>query len=438
MMSSSVAPTPPMGWNSYGCYGVTVREEEVRANADFLAAHLVRFGWTTIVIDGEWAEPEPLSTGQHSEPTRRLAIDAYGRLLPALTRFPSAANGQGFKPLAEYIHSLGLKFGIHVMRGIPVQAVEGNMPLLKSTQRASRIALPDRHCRWCPDRVGVDVSQPGGRAYYDSLIELYAEWDVDFIRADDFLSPYYAAEIEALSSAIRRIKPDIVLSLSPGSKLHESPEQAEHVKKHAQMWRITEDLWDRWPQVKNAFAACALWAPHAAPGNWPDADMLPLGRIGIRVMEGPDRASYLTYDEQFTLVSLWCMARSPLMFGGDLPSMDEWTFSLLTNDEVLAINQHSANNHEICRDETEAIWMAAVPGSRDRYLGLFNIGDDPADIRVIFADLGLSPVCVARDVWERRNLGIFEREIMLPVNPHGVALLRLTPSHSDPNDFYQR
>jgi hypothetical protein len=280
-----LAPTPPMGWNSWDCYGPSVTEKEVKANADYMARHLAKHGWQYVVVDIQWSEPE---AGAHGyRPNAELVMDEFGRLTPALNRFPSAANGQGFKPLADYVHGLGLKFGIHIMRGIPRQAVTKNLPVLGTNLRAGDVANPKSICTWLTDMYGVDMTKPGGQAYYDSIIKLYAQWGVDYIKADDMSSPYQGDEIAALSQAIKKCERPIVLSLSPGP----APlEQAEDLKKHAQLWRISGDFWDNWKSLKEQFSLCRAWAPHTVPGHWPDADMLPLGRIAIRAERGNGRA----------------------------------------------------------------------------------------------------------------------------------------------------
>ena len=126
-VNNGLAQIPPLGWNSWDCYGTTVREEEVKANADFMATRLAQFGWNYVVVDIQWYEPNAQAHGYREN--AELITDGFGRLLPAINRFPSAANGAGFKPLADYVHSLGLKFGIHIMRGIPRQAVRQNLPI---------------------------------------------------------------------------------------------------------------------------------------------------------------------------------------------------------------------------------------------------------------------------------------------------------------------
>ena len=320
--SANLAPTPPMGWNSYDSYCGDVTEEEMKRNADYMVQHLARLGWKYVVVDFYWYYPHPVTDGHH-EGDLEVAMDDYGRLLPATNRFPSAAGGQGFKPLADYCHSKGLKFGIHIMRGVPRQAVKQNLPVLGTSAHAQDIANAKDPCSWSTAMYGVDTRKPTGQAYYDSIAKLYAGWGVDYIKADDMSwapSPpaahsYHGDEIEALSRAIAKSGRPMVLSLSPDRTevIH-----ADHVMRYSQLWRISDDLWDNWNQLKDTFALCRVWAPYIGPNHWPDADMLPLGRIRIRGYEDGERRTRLGKDEQITMLTLWSIFRSPLMMGGDL------------------------------------------------------------------------------------------------------------------------
>ena len=152
----------PMGWNSWDCYGAAVDEATVRANAAYMAAHLKQYGYEYVVVDIQWSEPTAESHEYHA--FAPLCMDAYGRLIPAENRFPSSAGGKGFKPLADYVHSLGLKFGIHIMRGIPRQAVHADTPVLSSDKTARQIAKTASICQWNTDMYGVDPEKDGARA----------------------------------------------------------------------------------------------------------------------------------------------------------------------------------------------------------------------------------------------------------------------------------
>ena len=167
-----IAPYPPMGWNSWDCFGAAVNEDTVRRNAEYMAQHLKPFGWEYIVIDIQWYQPTASSHAY--EPFSDETMDAFGRFLPAENRFPSAAGGAGFKPLADYIHSLGLKFGIHIMRGLPRQAAHRRLPIWNSDAACDEAADPNSICAWNPDMYGLRADHPAARAYYDSIFSLYA------------------------------------------------------------------------------------------------------------------------------------------------------------------------------------------------------------------------------------------------------------------------
>ncbi len=363
----SWATTPPMGWNSWDCFGTTVTEDQTKAQADFMAAKLKAHGWSYIVVDIQWYEPN--AGGHVYREGAPLAMDEFGRLQPAPNRFPSSADGSGFKKLAAYVHAKGLKFGVHLMRGIPRQAVEQNTPIFGTHYRAQDIADRANICPWNPDMYGVDTTKPGAQEYYDSVFALFAEWGVDYVKVDDISRPYlkHQDEIEAIRRAIDKTGRPIVLSLSPGETILEA---APHVTRHANAWRISDDFWDRWLALREQFTRLANWNPHRIPGAWPDADMLPLGTLVMG-----ERTTRFTPDEQRTLMTLWSIARSPLMHGGDMTKTDDFTLSLLTNDEVLAVNQHSTNNRPLFERDELIAWTADVPNSSDKYLAVFNARD---------------------------------------------------------------
>jgi hypothetical protein len=423
---NQLAPTPPLGWNSWDCFGTSVREDEVKANADYMAAHLARYGWQYIVVDIQWYEPNAQAGGYR--PNAELVMDDYGRLMPATNRFPSAANGAGFNPLADYVHSKGLKFGIHILRGIPRQAVRLNLPIMSTSFHAQDIADLTKNSPWIDDMYGIDTSKPGAAAYYESIVALYASWGVDYIKADDILWPYHQNEIELLSRAVQNADRAMVLSLSPGVEL--SVDHADHLQQHAELWRISADFWDRWVDLKAQFDLCKHWESYIRSNAWPDADMLPLGHIGIRAERGIDRQSLLTPDEQITLMTLWAMFRSPLMFGGDLPSSDPFTLGLLTNEAVLRINQASQHNHELLRQGDYIVWVADDSTSSDKYLAIFNIGEDEmASIAIDWLLLDDRPsgdtAYEIHDLWDQTEPVIVKNRFQQQVKPHGAKLYRM-------------
>jgi len=308
-----------------------------------------------------------------------LSIDAYGRFLPAVERFPSSANGKGFKPLADYIHSKGLKFGIHIMRGVPVVAVKRNLPILGTKLTAANIYSEELQCKWLKDMYTIVHDKEGAQAYYNSLFQLYASWGVDFVKVDDLSRPYHTGEVEMIRKAIDLTGRKILLSTSPG----ETPiASAPHVQQHANMWRTVDDFWDKWDDLKDHFKVFAKWNQYRVPGGWPDGDMLPLGHIGIRAERGNDRMTKFTKDEQYTLMTLWSIFRSPLMFGGDLPTSDSFTLALITNKEVLQVLKNSSNNKELFNNDDQIGWIADA-GAGDKYLALFNNTDKPDPVNII-------------------------------------------------------
>ena len=429
---SKLAERPPMGWNSWDCFGVSVTEEEVKANATFIAENLLEYGWKYAVIDLGWYSPTA-SIENYKEEYLDQLVDPYGRLIPDPRKFPSSADGSGFRTLADFVHSLGLKFGIHIMRGIPWQAVQKDCPILGTSQTATSLAYAKERCPWYSSMLGINMTQPGAQEYYDSLAELYASWHVDFIKADDMnswnsdglYSPYRTDEVEAIRSALDSCGRPMVLSLSPGAA---ELCNVNHLRGNANMFRISYDFWDDWESLKKQFERCAMWAPLSTKGHWPDADMLPLGRIGIRGEIGEPRLTRLTHDEQKTMMTLWCIFRSPLMFGGHLPESDRLALELITNSEVLAVNQNSRNNQQVCCiPEKEVVWTAEVPDSVDRYVALFNLDDIERTTRIDLAVCDMPASCVIRDLWDRADLGVAAGAIRAKLAPHSSKLFRLTP-----------
>lgn len=417
-----IAPTPPMGWNSWDVYGTAVTESQVKATADAMAKNLLPYGWQYVVVDIQWYAAE--ANGHAYKPGTELTMDEFGRLLPAVNRFPSAAGGNGFKALADYVHAKGLKFGIHIMRGIPRQAVQRNCPVRGTTLHASDIADPENICRWNPDMVGVDMTKPGAQAYYNSLAELYASWGVDFVKADDMGSHLYQpAEIKALSTAMRATGRPMVLSISPGPA---PVSEAEFFEKYAQMWRISDDFWDDWKLLKKQFEYAREWVPFiGVRGTWPDADMLPFGRLRVTDAAGIGTSSAFTPAEQQTVMTLWSIFRSPLIFGGELVGIDSTTLALLTNPEVLAVNQHSRNNHEVLFRANVSFWSADAPDSLFRYIAACNTSDANQTVAVTWTDLGVpAGKHAVRDLWKRKDCGVWG-QMIAELPPHASMLLRV-------------
>lgn len=408
---------PPMGWNSWDCYGAAVNETQVRDNAVYMANNLKSFGWEYIVVDIQWFEPNAVSHEYNKN--AELSMDEFGRLMPAVNRFPSAAGGSGFKPLADFVHSLGLKFGIHILRGIPRQAVRLNTRIKGTNSHAAEIADLGNICPWNGDMCGVDMSREGAQEYYNSIFELYAEWGVDFVKVDDIARPYHRSEVEGVARAIEKSGRDMVLSLSPGA----APiQEAEHLSKWANMWRMTDDFWDSWEPLKNMFDYCREWFPYAGEGHFPDCDMLPLGRIRLCNTKNGENTRF-TVDEQKLLMSLWAIFRSPLMFGGDMTYNDEFTLSLMQNRDIIEINQNSRGGREVYRKGNEIVWAANSPEGYF-YLAHFNVGDEETAFEFDPEFIGIKEEVDTFEIWSGvRQKGVLKISSVIP--PHGVKLYKV-------------
>ncbi|HUN83139.1 MAG TPA: glycoside hydrolase family 27 protein [Terracidiphilus sp.] len=433
------APTPPMGWNSWDAYGLTIDEAAYRANTQVLAG-IRQYGWEYSVIDEGWYMQDPFA---ESVAAHKYVWNSNGVLMPALNRFPSAANGAGFKPLADWVHGQGLKFGIHILRGIPRQVVEQNLPIAGSSFHARDAADTAATCPWDEGNYGV-ADNAAGQAYYDSEMKLFASWGLDFIKVDCISDhPYRPTEIRQIAEAIRKTHRPIVLSLSPG------PTQLDHaaeVAKYAQMWRIADDHWDVWSSehkpgngefpfgIRDAFDRLAEWAPYVKRGNWPDDDMLPWGWLGPHPGWGEPRQSRETHDEQRTEFTLWAVSRSPLIVGANLTKLDDFTRSLMTNREVLDIDQKAVESGPGLMPLRNAqsdnfpsrFWYARTGGAHPKqYLAVFNLEDHPTSSNLPWMVFHLAdkPHAVF-DIWNQKSLPR-AKALHVDLPPHGCALFRM-------------
>jgi alpha-galactosidase len=433
------APTPPMGWNSWDAYGLTINEADYRANTTVLAG-IRQNGWQYSVIDEGWYMQDPFAGTVEAH---KYLWNENGILIPDPTRFPSAANNAGFKPLADWVHAQGLKFGIHIVRGIPRQVVAQNLPIAESTFHAADAADQQSPCPWDQGNWGV-ADNAAGQAYYDSMLKLYADWGLDYIKVDCISDhPYRISEIRQIAEAIRKTGRPIVLSLSPG------PTQLDHaaeIAKYAQMWRITDDHWDGWTfphttgsseypfGLRDEFDRIAQWAPYVKPGNWPDPDMLPEGYLGPHPGKDQPRQSNYTHDEQRTEFTLWAISRSPLILGTNLTKLDDFTRSLITNKEVTDLNQQAVESKPglLPRQQSgkqpfvQRYWFARTGGTHPRrYIAVFNLADatTSSNLPWMLFYLENKPYALY-DVWNQKHIPSAKTlHVVLPA--HGCALFRI-------------
>ena len=427
--------TPPMGWNSYDYYDTTVTEEEVKANARYKAENMKAYGWEYVVIDIEWYSNDAGTRRQEYQyiPFGDDEMDAYGRFQPSPNRFPSSAGGKGFAPLAEYIHSLGLKIGIHIMRGIPREAAHRHCPIAGTSMTADMAADPSSICGWNPDMYGVRANE-AGQAYYDSIISMYADWGIDFIKCDDICDSWLYRDIpfmpfsgweetKMIYRAIEKTGRNIVLSLSPGPA---HIDRAWEYRKYANMWRITDDFWDHWDAIEDMFGRCELWQDHVSEGCFPDCDMLPVGKLGKGF--GEERDTYFTREEQKTMLTLWCMFRSPLMIGAELTKLDDWTKQLLTNQDILGLEGEHCKGEQVFRDKERVVWKSVNEATKEVTVALFNLKDEEREIFIAAEELSVDTDlsnAVLYELWDKEEYRIQDDCIKATVPPHGVKVYRI-------------
>jgi hypothetical protein len=435
--AQTLAAAPPMGWNSWDAYGLTIGEADYRANAQVLAS-LKKHGWSYAVIDMGWYMANPAGDTRSA---RDFQIDGNGLLQPYSSRFPSSADGAGFKKLSDWVHGQGLKFGFHIMRGIPRDAVTRNTPIAGSLFHAVDAADTSDACGWDDGFWGIRDNE-AGQAYYDAMMQLYASWGVDFLKVDCIADhPYKPAEIRMIFNAIKKTGRPIVLSLSPGPT---RIDRAAEISRYGQMWRISNDIWDSWHFPYNpktdgypsgtdtAFDNLAKWSPHARPGAWPDADMLPFGSLRPSPGMGKPRDSGLTQDEARTQFTLWAIARSPLILGTNLTQLDPFTRSLITNDKVIAINQTAWSSRPVTALppglEQVRVWEASAgpPAKPVRYVAFFNLADRPVELRVKWQQLGIAGKPSGVELWSGAKSNASEA-VELKLLSHASAVYQLSP-----------
>ncbi|KAG0458215.1 hypothetical protein HPP92_023372 [Vanilla planifolia] len=419
-------------------------------------------------------------------------IDEWGRLVPDPERWPSSRNGQGFKTVSQKVHEMGLKFGIHLMGGISTESVNNNKTILDVTTglpyeeggrvwHAGDIGLTNMHCSWMKNGfMSVNTALGAGRAFLRSLYQQYVDWGIDFVKIDCvFGDDLDKKQIITISEILEDLGRSVLISLSPGT--HATPSMADGIIDYVDLYRITGDFWDNWNEITGHFnvardfaAAKKIGAAGAHGNSWPDLDMLPLGWItdpGVR--RGPYRRSKLTLDEQRTMLTLWSMAKSPLMFGGDTRQLDDTTLNLITNPTLLEINSNSANNTEfpyvfsdkmsmpvpladshleqrLHMNKPKKIEMSLTAmktnkaklysevrswiatGQRGEiYLSFFNLNPYRTTISANFGDLqkalgsSVRTSCKCFEVWSGKDFGAVEGTISIVVDSHGCALFVL-------------
>lgn len=444
---SLAVATPPMGWNSFDSYGVYLYEEAAMANLEAFAKKLVPHGYNYYVIDAGWFGEYDLKPGTiypKEKHAKKLNINEYGLLQPSKTYFPN-----GLKPIIDRCHELGLKFGVHIMRGIPRISVEQNTPVRGTAYYARDIADTTSICKWCPQNYGVDMSRPGAQEFYNSWIGQLADWGVDFIKADDIVP--YPTEVEAVAKAIKNSGRPIVLSLSPGGSVDETNFD---FFKLSNMLRVTQDIWDEQKGINQCFSAWRKWQGKEDANFFIDMDMIPFGELqvmnpkpegltgkesnteinqmkrdgklkNVELLSGKgfQRQSNFTQDEMYTFITMRALASSPLMMGGNLLTIDDFSLNLLTNPEMIACNQNAIMGSLKYDENNIEIWNTPKRDSKDGWVGIFNRDSKEARQSVVTAtDLGLKDEDYSlKNIWGNSQLS-FNQTIKVPAN--GVVFIK--------------
>lgn len=440
---------PPMGWNSFDSYGTYIYEDAAMKNLEVFAERLAPYGYKYFVIDAGWFGEYELVPGTlypKEKHAKKLNINEYGLLQPSKTYFPN-----GLQPVIKRCHELGLKFGLHIMRGIPRVSVEKNTPVKGTIYHARDIADTTSICKWCSQNYGVDMTKPGAQEFYDSWIGQLADWGVDFIKADDIVP--FPEEVEAVAKAIKKSGRDIVLSLSPGGRVDESKLD---FFKLGNMLRVTPDIWDEQIGLDQCFKAWRKWQGKEDKNFFIDMDMIPFGELqvmspvpegltgnesqmeikqmkkdgklkNVELLSGKGfhRQSQFTKDEMYTFITMRALAASPLMMGGNLLTVNDFVFGLLTNAEMIACNQNAVmGSLKYCRDKIE-IWNTPKKNTNDGWIGIFNRDTENICQYVLSAkDLGLvDENYILKDIWGGSELS-FSQEVPIPAN--GVVFIKYT------------
>ncbi len=366
------AEKPPLGWNSFDSYRSDLRADQALQMIDIMANEYLPYGYEYFVMDAGWyVTKNPL---KH----KGMGLESFGMCVVNPERFPN-----GIKVLINHAHKKGLKFGVWMMRGISKEAVRQNLPIPGTKYFSRDIADTTSTCVWSDMNYGVDMTKPGAQAYYNVIIDTLASWGIDFIKVDDVVPN--PLEIIAIANAIERRKHKIIFSLSPGDVHY-----AAHLPyyKRSNMLRITRDIWDNPLSIEKGFFAWEKFQGISGPGFWPDLDMIPFGRLDVN--NENTRKSNFNEHQMKTFITQRAMAASPLIIGGDLLTMDDFSKSLLTNRAMLACNQNGVMGVNVYRAGNVDVWL--TPSKEDPrmgWIGIFNRSVSDRSVNLTKQDLGL-------------------------------------------------
>jgi alpha-galactosidase len=403
--NNGLAQTPLMGWSSWSSIRSNPTEATIKAQAQALANTLKSYGYSYINLDDFW----------YLNPT--TSVDQYGRWNVDTSRFPD-----GMAATANYVHSLGLKFGIYLTPGIPVAAVRQNTPIQGTSYHAADIADTSRYetnYNFGNNAMYyINYSKPGAQAFINSWADELASWGVDFLKIDG-VGDWDIPDIQAWSTALRQSGRPIYFSLSNSLDVN----NVSIWQQNANGWRISGDVecycstLVTWNSVSSRFSIAPRWVGDGGPGGWNDLDSLDVGN-GAR--DG------LTNDERQSYMTLWAIESAPLSIGDNLTSLDSYGLSLLTNSEVIAVDQAGHQAHPISQASSQQVWFANN-GDGSYTVALFNLGGSTATVSVNWSSLGFSGAASVRDLWSHTNLGTVTNSFSATLNTHASRLLKVTP-----------
>jgi len=446
-----LAQTPPLGWNSFDSYGITIYEEVAMKEIDAFIEKFAPHGYEYFVIDNGWfASPETkmyegyiMATADKPNPSE-VSVDANGIPVASPKFFPN-----GFKPMVDKLHAKGLKFGVHLMRGIPRIAVEKNLPIKGTNYSAKDIYTTTDDCGWCKFMHGVDMTKPGSQEYYNSVFKQFAEWGIDFVKVDDVAS--FPAEIEGYVQAIAQCGRPMILSLSPGGDAN--VKYLDSYKK-TNMVRTTPDIWDEQIALERSFESMRKWQGIEQPGFWPDLDMIPFGELCIlRRAEVEERDPNKSLEEFMGRMHHWCkftedqketfitqraIAASPIMIGGSMISMDEHSIKLLTDAEMLACVKNGVHGKLIYEGNAIELWSAPLANTekqgfqefvyKEGWVAIFNRSDKEQSVAMNWETLKFLPegTYAFKDIWGNQSVSNYQKgnKLSLTIKPHGVVFFK--------------
>ncbi|HEY4788385.1 MAG TPA: putative Ig domain-containing protein [Bacteroidales bacterium] len=393
VVGEKVALTPPMGWNHYNIYGVHVNQEEILAQAKaMVSSGLINHGWSYINIDDGWQ-------GKRGGELKAI--------MPDSSLFPD------MQVLCNKVHDMGLKIGTYSTPWVESYGhrVGGSAMNPEGTFEATREKIA-KNKKLLPYAIGT-------YHFWNNDVKQFAKWGFDYLKYD--WNPNELPETKEMYDDLRASGRDILLSLSNSTPFASIAELSQV----SNAWRTGGDIKDEWKSLKSRLFTQDKWAPYAGPGHWNDPDMMVLGVVGWNSQE--KRPTRLTPDEQYTHMSAWCLMSVPLLLGNNLTKLDEFTLSLLTNDEVIAVNQDPLGKQAtVISMQGEAGVMAKDMEDGSKAVGLFNPGDNGAQEVVLkWSDLGIKGRYIVRDLWRQKDLGTFEGEFKANVAMHGVVMVSL-------------